>query len=156
MNPRTPTLLMSAVLLVGGGMLAYGQARTVRQASIQPPSKPSSAMNRLERGEYLAHHVAQCVQCHSPRDARGNLVEGKYFWGALIPTEAPFRQVWAFRAPPLAGLVGYGASGLVELLTTGRSPNGRYPLPPMPSFRLTRGDAEAIAAYLESLPPPQN
>jgi hypothetical protein len=36
---------------------------------------------------------------------------------------------------------------------TGRRPSGRVPDPPMPPFRLSREDAEAIVAYLRSLAP---
>jgi hypothetical protein len=36
-------------------------------------------------------------------------------------------------------------------MMTGISRTGRPPRPPMPQFRLTRPDAEAVLAYLKSI-----
>jgi mono/diheme cytochrome c family protein len=106
----------------------------------------------LERGRYLVHHVAMCAQCHSPRDEKGVLKEGELLQGAVVPLRSPYaNQTWAFRAPRLAGLPGRTSSELVTLLTTGKTSEGRTPLPPMPPFRMSAEDASAVAAYLASL-----
>ena len=39
---------------------------------------------QLERGRYIAHDVAMCVQCHTPRDASGALIEGQEFMGGAV------------------------------------------------------------------------
>ena len=123
---------------VGLGLLLLGQA---------PPRKD------VERGRYLVHHVAMCVQCHTPRDARGKLLELRLLQGAPVPVSSPFPEDWAFRAPWLAGLPGRSEDDLVHLLRTGIVPRtGRPPDPPMPPFRMTEEDARAVAAYLKSLP----
>jgi mono/diheme cytochrome c family protein len=61
---------------------------------------------------------------------------------------------WASFAPRLAGLpAGYTQEQIVHFLMTGERPDGRPgPLPPMPAYRFEREDAEAIVAYLKSLP----
>ena len=117
------------------------------------PSSPSSAgAQELERGRYLVEHVALCVECHTPRDERGELVPSRRLQGAAIPVRSPFpAQTWAFRAPHLAGLPGLTDAEAVRLLTEGIAHTGLPPAPPMPRFRMTRGDAEAVVAYLRSL-----
>jgi len=107
---------------------------------------------RLERGEYLVGSVAMCVQCHTPRNARGEIDQTKLFRGAPIPVKAPFKdQQWAFRAPDIAGLPGWTPRDAVRLLETGHRASGISPKAPMPTYRLTRTDAEAVVAYLKSL-----
>jgi hypothetical protein len=63
---------------------------------------------------------------------------------------------WAPAAPPIAGLpAGWTEAALVKLLMTGEGRLGTPLAPPMPQFRMTRQDAEAIVAYLKTLPPPR-
>jgi mono/diheme cytochrome c family protein len=107
---------------------------------------------RVARGEYLVNDVAMCVQCHTPRDERGELLRGKLLQGASIPVASPYpNDGWAYAAPRLAGLAPWTEEQIVTLLTTGARPSGERPRPPMPPFRMTREDAEAVVAYLESL-----
>jgi len=106
----------------------------------------------VSRGGYLVNRVAMCVQCHSPRDASGELDGTRLLRGAPMPIRSPFPgQVWAFAAPAIAGLPGWPDAEAIQLLTTGRRLNGYAPKPAMPSFRLSRVDAEAVIAYLHSL-----
>ena len=113
----------------------------------------ANAASPVSRGESLANHVAMCVQCHSPRDAQGGLDRTRLFKGAPIPLRSPFpAQNWAFAAPSIAGLPGWMTEDAMTLLTTGRRVSGYTPKPPMPPFRLSREDAEAIIVYLRLLP----
>lgn len=107
----------------------------------------------VARGEYIANHVAQCVQCHSPHERDGDLVEGRHFEGQAIPLKSPYPtgEKWAARAPVIKRLPGFSREDFVHLLMTGRRLNGDNPWPPMPPFRMSREDAEAIFAYLKSL-----
>jgi mono/diheme cytochrome c family protein len=109
--------------------------------------------DQVARGSYLVHHVAMCVQCHTPRDANGELDRTRLLKGAPIPVRSPVpAQQWAVSAPAIAGLPGFSDEDEITLLTTGRRPGNPVPKPPMPLFRLTREDAEAVVAYLRSLP----
>ncbi len=111
------------------------------------------AGEHLARGDYLVSHVAMCVQCHTPRDAKGELDRTRLLKGAPIPLRSPFpHQGWAFAAPAIAGLPGWTNHDALALLTTGRRPMGYTPKPPMPPFRLSREDADAVIAFLRSLP----
>ena len=124
-------------LAVGLGLVLLGQA---------PPRQD------VERGRYLVNHVAMCVQCHTPRDGRGELLERRLLQGAPVPLASPYPEDWALRAPWLAGLPGIPEADLVHLLRTGIVPRtGRPPAPPMPPYRLSEEDAKAVAAYLNSL-----
>lgn len=115
--------------------------------------KAGSIEDGISRGRYLVERVAMCVQCHTPRRQTGELLESRYLQGAPVPVTAPpnFRIDWAYKAPAIAGLPGYTKQDGIKLLMEGVTPDGRIPKAPMPKFRLTRGDAEAVVAYLKSL-----
>ncbi len=115
-----------------------------------PASESSPAA--VERGRYLTHDVAMCVQCHSPRDDKGEILKEKEFSGARIRVESPFPgPPWAVQAPNLRGLTGFTDEGVVRLLRDGVAHTGAPPQSPMPPFRMTREDAAAVIAYLRSL-----
>jgi mono/diheme cytochrome c family protein len=105
------------------------------------------------RGKYIVEHVAMCVECHTPRDKTGRLIRDEYLNGAPVPVDSPPYpgMKWALKAPAIAGLPGYTKEEGVRLLTRGITSDGRTPNPPMPPFRLSIQDAEAVVAYLKSL-----
>lgn len=108
---------------------------------------------QIERGRYLANDVAKCVECHSPRNASGAIERSQLFRGAPIPVSAPpfiASGQWALWAPQISG--GAVDHIIVSVLTTGRRETGEVPRRPMPTFKMSPDDAEAIAAYLRSLP----
>jgi mono/diheme cytochrome c family protein len=106
----------------------------------------------IERGRYLTHSVAMCVECHSPRDEDGQLLHEQEFQGAPVPVDGPrWAPDWAVRAPAIAGLPGWSEADAVALLMTGKRPTGEAPRRPMPPFRLDRDDATAVVRYLKSL-----
>ena len=118
---------------------------------VVPPGS-SRDDTRAERGRYLAERVAMCVQCHTPRNERGEIVPQRLFHGAPVPVTSPFPGTeWAPHAPRLAGLPGWAEEDFLTLLETGSRPSGQVPRPPMPPFRMSREDAQAVAAYLKSL-----
>lgn len=116
----------------------------------RPPANGAAA--RLARGKYLVHEVAHCDQCHTPRDANGNLIQSRLLTGAPIPVDGPeYAQPWAAASASIAGLGSYEQSYVFYLLTHGHKPDGTAPQAPMPQFRLTDRDARAVIAYLNSL-----
>lgn len=107
---------------------------------------------QVERGKYLVHSVAMCVQCHSARDASGEIARNGVLKGGIIPFKSPYPRLrWANRAPQIAGLNGWDTAEFVNLLTKGSRYDGQMPRRPMPPFRMQEADAQAIAAYLTSL-----
>jgi mono/diheme cytochrome c family protein len=121
-------------------------------AAAQNGKKPT-ASNKTDRGKYIVDHVAMCVQCHTPRNARGELQSTEYLLGAPVPVNAPpFPDVkWALKAPAIAGLSGYSEEQGIRLLMEGKTRDGRSPMPPMPPYRMNRADAEAVVTFLKSL-----
>ena len=113
----------------------------------------SAQRSSVERGQYIVHHVAMCIYCHTPRSEAGVPDEQRLLQGAPMPVASPFpRQQWAFQAPKIAGLPGgWTEPDMVKFLQTGESPTGHRPQPPMPPFRFNEQDAQAVAAYLKSL-----
>jgi mono/diheme cytochrome c family protein len=144
---------------VVAAMLTLGQP-DAPDPSLVPDNPPAGGSagseadqpSPIERGRYITHHVAMCVECHTPRDGDGNLIPSRLFKGATIPvTNPPYPNIdWAFQAPDIAGLVGYDDAA--EMLMTGIvTRTGKPPLRPMPSFQMNQEDAEAVVAYLKSL-----
>jgi mono/diheme cytochrome c family protein len=121
-------------------------------ASNPPPAAPAPAV--LARGDYLVHRAGLCIDCHSPRNEKGEFLPGKALAGAPIGFKPLAPMPWMTAAPRLAGgPAGFSQAELVHFLMTGERPGGRPPaLPPMPAYRFDRADAEAIAVYLQSLP----
>jgi hypothetical protein len=110
---------------------------------------------QLERGRYITHDVAMCVQCHTPRDSSGALIEEEEFMGAPFPVAPPGfmpQGDWCVSTPRIAGLPGYTDEEAVEFFMNGARLGRHQPKWPMPPFHMNRTDAEAVVAYLRSLP----
>jgi mono/diheme cytochrome c family protein len=141
------------------GLCVFGLAALAKTPSSPVPEtlKPSSPSPLVERGRYLVHRTGLCIDCHSPRDATGTHIEAKQLTGAPIGVTPLAPMPWSTFAPRLAGLPeGFSRTEMIHFLMTGERPHGRPgPLPPMPPYRFDRPDAEAVTAYLESLPVPK-
>ncbi len=103
----------------------------------------------VERGAYLAR-AGNCAACHSPRGG------GRYAGGPGIAT--PFGTVFAgnLTPEPTTGIGHWSASDFWRAIHNGRSKSGRllYPAFPYPNYtQVRREDADAIYAFLRSLPP---
>ena len=114
---------------------------------------PATPDDPIARGEYIVHKASMCVQCHSPRDRAGDFIAGQQLTGGAIPFTSPFQMgpKWAFQAPSIKGLTGWREDEAVRLLTSGKRRNGQAPRAPMPAFRMSAEDAQAVVAYLKSL-----
>jgi mono/diheme cytochrome c family protein len=94
-----------------------------------------------------------CVECHTPRDEQGSLLEDQLFEGAPIPVQAPpWAESWAVKSANLIVLAESEPERVASVLQTGLRPDGTRPMRPMPPFRLSADDTKAIVAYLRSLP----
>ena len=141
-SPRVKPIIV--IILLIGPAIALAQSQR----------KPDNArFERVDQGKYIVDRVAMCPQCHTARNAGGQLQMNRYLLGAPVPVEAPpFRGGrWAIKAPAIAGLNGYTGEQAIRLLMEGITADGREPDPPMPRYRMTRSDAEAVTAYLKSL-----
>ncbi len=152
-----PRALSCGVILLVATLLPAAPPDPAQTAAPRPAATPAAPSREadprlIERGRYLTHDVAMCVQCHSPRDRHGAILREEEFRGAPNPFPPPFEGVrWAIRSVNIRGLGGLPEEAVIRLLTTGIGRNGTPPDPPMPPFRMSRADAEAIVAYLNSL-----
>jgi mono/diheme cytochrome c family protein len=114
-----------------------------------------SQEKEIARGRYLVEEVAKCGECHTPRNAQGELIRSAWLQGApiwimpVIPNPN-----WAPNAPPLVGLGSYTPEEAERVLEQGTGPQGETLRPPMHIYHMTHEDAQAIIAYLNSLPRP--
>ena len=107
----------------------------------------------VERGKYLVENVAMCGECHTPRNANGDLKYDAWLQGATtwVRPVAPI-QPWADTAPPLAGMPSFTDQQFATVLEQGIGPEGETLRPPMHIYHMHHEDAKAIIAYLKSLP----
>ena len=108
----------------------------------------AASAEQLARGESLTR-AGDCTGCHT---ARG----GRFLAGGRA-IETPFGNVFSSNLTPDAesGLGRWSADEFWRALHHGRSKNGRllYPAFPYPNYtRVSRADADAMFAYLQSLP----
>lgn len=139
--------VLSAVLLCGAllGLLGLATAGHARRANFQQAD--------IERGRYLVEEVAKCGECHTPRDASGNLDMHQWLQGApiwIMPVK-PI-QNWADHVPALAGLPSFTQEQMERVLEKGIGPENEALRPPMHIYHMSQADAKAIIAYLKSLP----
>ena len=116
-----------------------------------PWASPARAVDaqQVQRGAYLAR-AGHCAGCHT---APGGAA---YAGGRGIDT--PFGTVYASNLTPdaVTGLGRWSADDFWQALHHGRSRDGRLLNPVFPytnTTRVSRDDADALYAYLRSLPP---
>jgi mono/diheme cytochrome c family protein len=120
------------------------------------PFTPDPAKSpALNRGAYLVEGPGHCAECHSPRNALGVIVADKRFAGGPNPEGKGFVPNIT---PHESGLNGWTKGDLVELLTSGLTPEGDSVGSTMTAVvnnlsQAPESDRAAMAEYLLSLPP---
>lgn len=117
---------------------------------VPPPSAASPAS--VERGQYLVR-AGNCFSCHTPRGGE------PYAGGRSIAT--PFGTLYSsnITPDPETGIGRWSADDLWRALHEGKSRDGSllYPAFPYTHYtRLTRGDVDAMFAYLRTVPAVRN
>ena len=118
---------------------------------------------RVRRGEYLANHVAACMDCHSTRDwsrffgplVSGTLGKGGEYFGPEMGFPGKF---YSKNLTP-THLGSWTDGEIFRAITSGVNKDGKALFPVMPYIyysRLDREDILDIIAYLRSLPPIEN
>jgi len=133
--------------------LAVWRTLYFRPQRYQPDASRTPEWNR---GAYLVQGLAHCGACHTARDALGGFGDAMDLSGGLIPMQNWYAPSLASAAE--AGVAGWRAEDVAQLLATGSSPRGTV-LGPMAEVvlhstqYLEAADLRAMAAYLKSLPP---
>jgi len=121
----------------------------------KPETETHTAMGRqnaVARGKYIVEGVAMCELCHTRRDENGAPDQGNWLMGGPVQLRPTYpAPQWATSAPRIAGGPPGTEADFIRLVTTGIARTGQPPNPPMPQFRMSRQDAEAVFAYLNSL-----
>lgn len=145
-HPNKDTVLSAFIAALFVGAMSFSATGQSKRASTEAGD--------VERGRYLVEEVAKCPECHTPRDARGNLDAHAWLQGAPIWIR-PVQPIpdWADHVPPLAGLPSYTDEQMERVLEKGVGPEGEALRPPMHIYHMNASDAKAIIAYLKSLPP---
>ncbi len=120
----------------------------------QMPQKKTASAALVARGEYLVNDAGKCGDCHTPFSEKGEPIKEQWLQGATLSFRPTVPMpVWAEKSTAIAGLPGWEKDAAIRFLMTGIAYNGLPGRPPMPQYRFNQPDAEAIVAYLKSLPP---
>jgi len=130
-------------------------------ADASPPMRPT-----IERGEYLARYVANCVTCHTKRDPMTFEATGPEFAGGMEFEPLPELhkelgvdpELWS-RSPNLTPHLASALSKFPPWKTGSAASGweGLFHIPPWGPFsRMSDEDLEALYLYLHSLDPVEN
>jgi cytochrome c553 len=142
-------ILIGLAVLLALALLAPAWPGRAPNTSRRPPQAWAPTPANIARGAYLAR-AGDCMACHT---ARG---------GAPMPADARSTRLSAAcwrptsRRTPDTGIGAWSADDFWNALHNGKSRDGRllYPAFPYTNYtKITRADADALFAYLRSLPP---
>jgi len=141
--------------------MVFGRTVLTAIVAALPLSAAVAADPAVERGKYLVT-ISGCNDCHTPGYFLGKPDMARFLGGSEVGFEIPGLGV--FHGPNLTpdkatGLGGWTDAQILDALQAGKRPDGRVLAPIMPwhAFAsLTKQDANAIVAFLRSLPPVSN
>jgi mono/diheme cytochrome c family protein len=133
----------------------------VATVTLTASAAASAADTQIERGKYLVT-ITGCGTCHTPGALLGKPDAARLLAGSEVGFGIPGLGVFVggnLTPDKETGLGDWTAEQIVAAITKGEMPNGRklFPVMPWPDLaHLSPDDAQAIAAYLKSLPPVKN
>jgi len=159
---RVTFIIIGVIVAAFGGVITYVK---VALPHVGPPPELTiqATPGRLARGEYLAIHVAACMDCHSQRD--WNMYPGPVKPGSFGGGGEKFGKEIGFPGTVYSSnitsyaLNRYTDGELFRVITTGQTKEGKALFPLMAYHNYGQMDPEdimCIIAYLRSLPPIAN
>ncbi|MBL7738372.1 MAG: c-type cytochrome [Chitinophagaceae bacterium] len=152
-----------AVILVTCMTAIYFSSCNNETKETGPAENKDSLSKAAARGEYLAHHVTMCMDCHSKRDITKfamPVIPGTEGGGGItfgkaegIPGEVTPPNITPF------ALKDWTDDEIARALTEGVNKKGDTLFPMMPYHhysKMTRDDVYSIIAYLRTLKPIDN
>lgn len=156
-------IVLAVIAVVAGGLTWLSLKK--------PASRPASAEKveatpeRLARGEYLATHVSNCLDCHSDHVATYGFpikpgTEGQ--GGFIFDKKLGFPGTVAAQnltPDPETGLGNWTDGEILRAMREGvdRNGNALFPMMPYEHFRvMSDEDAKSIVAYIRTLKPIRN
>jgi len=152
-------VLVLLLILAIAGLISYA-VYFLPNIPVQEDLKVEVTPERVTRGDYLANHVAVCMDCHSTRD--WSLFAGPPKNGSLGVGGEKFDQKMGFPgtfvAPNITphALKDWSDGELYRAITSGVSKDGRamFPIMPYPAYgKMATEDVYSIIAYVRSLTP---
>ncbi|RWX76078.1 c-type cytochrome [Neorhizobium lilium] len=132
-------------MTIGGWKLLY--------FTDQPRVELASADDKVKRGQFLVEGPGHCGECHTPRDALGGFVSGKWLAGGPNPEgKGSIPDI-----TPGGDIKSWSEDDLVNYFKTGFTPDydsagGQMAEVQQNLAHLPQADLEAIAAYLKAVP----
>ncbi|HET6995228.1 MAG TPA: cytochrome C [Chitinophagaceae bacterium] len=151
--------VLCALLFVGIAPFYFSSCSNSEKEAEPPLTQNQDSITRIERGDYLANHVAVCIDCHSTRDLTKwslPVIPGTEGGGAGFPftkTEMVPGMVFAPNITPFA-LKDWSDDDIAKAMTTGVNRKGDTLFPIMPYHnysRVAKDDIYSIIAYLRTL-----
>jgi len=128
-------------------------------AAVGALATPASADDaEVARGRYLVT-LAGCSDCHTPGALLGSPDMKRYLGGSDVGFAIPGAGIFVgqnLTPDKDTGIGSWTGEQIVTAIRTGKTPDGRdlSPVMPWPALsQLTDEDAQAIAAFLKSVPP---
>ncbi len=146
---KRPLVVLGILISIGILLLVW---LNFRDEDMHPSTTADADPATLvTRGAYLAR-AGNCAACHTAPGGE------RYAGGRGLPT--PFGTVYATNLTPdtETGIGAWSEDDFWRALHNGRARDGRflYPAFPYPNYtRVTRADADALYAYLRTVPPVQ-
>lgn len=157
---RKLLLLLFAVVFISSGIVFPGCNNEDKEKQTAATSSEDSLKKVVERGEYLAHHVAVCMDCHSKRDFTKFSfppAPGTFGIGASFPfgkAEGIPGEIWAPNITPKQ-LGNWTDDEIAIAIAHGVNKKGDtlFPIMPYNNYsRMAKDDLYSIIAYIRTLP----
>lgn len=144
------------------------ETKTAASDSAEPQKPNDDSLKKVvERGEYLAMHVAGCLDCHSKHDwtkYSGPLVPGTEGMGGEVFDQKLVGIPGVIYAKnitpdPETGIGNWTDNEIIRAFTQGISKNGDtlFPLMPYPHYNsMAKEDLLSIVAFIRTLKPLKN
>jgi cytochrome c2 len=150
---------LPSLILMGCLVAALSCTSYQKRIGPAPNLKVEITPARIERGKYLANHVAACMDCHSRRDYSkfaGPVLPGTFGAGGEVFDKKMGLPGTFYGKNITPHALGTWTDGeIYRAMTSGISRNGSVLLPMMPYLaygKMEQEDVESIIAYLRTLP----
>lgn len=152
-------LVLGLILIIGLGAVMGYLKFGMPDLAPAPELTVERTPERIKKGEYLAMHVAACMDCHSSRDwtifsaplVEGTLGKGGEYFGP----EMGFPGEFYSRNLTPANLGNWTDGEIFRAITSGVNKDGEALFPVMPYLsygKMDKEDIYSIIAYLRTLP----
>lgn len=159
-------ITLAAVLFLSIAAIYFTACNSNKSEPTATTANEDSVKQVIAHGEYLANHVAGCIDCHSKRDFSkyaGPVTPGSEGGGGMI-FDMKFGLpgvIYGKNITPdsATGIGTWSDDEILRAITQGISKSGDtlFPIMPYPNFnRLAKEDLLSIIAYIRTLKPISN